>query len=135
MSYTYNLRRSSANQQYFWNLEAANHEGVAWSGETYVAKTDCTGGLGLFRANAPAAPVNDLTAAGARPRVGTHEFEVYKDAAGKFRWRFQASNNQIVAASGEGYESKQGCLNGITLAKRNADAPVVDHTAAPIQTS
>ena len=39
------------------------------------------------------------------------KFEIYKDAAGKFRFRLRAANNEIIAAS-EAYESKSGCKNG-----------------------
>ena len=60
--------------------------------------------------------------------MGTHEFEVYKDSVGEYRWRFQANNNKIFATGGEGYKSKQGCLNGIELAKTNSRASVIDHT-------
>jgi hypothetical protein len=41
------------------------------------------------------------------------EFEVYKDTSGEFRWRLQDTNNKIIADSGEGYSSKQKCLDGI----------------------
>ena len=40
------------------------------------------------------------------------KFEIYKDAAGKFRWRLKAPNGEIIAAS-EAYESKDSALNGI----------------------
>ena len=46
-------------------------------------------------------------------------FEVYKDAAGKFRFRLKASNGQVIA-SGQGYESKESCLNGIASVQKNA---------------
>ncbi len=128
MSYSYHIQKSTANGQFFWNLTAINGKKVASSHDRYVRKADCVHGLNLFRDNAAAAPTNDLTLAGAKPRVGTHEFEVYKDNAGEYRWRFQAANNQVVATSGEGYDSKQGCLNGIQLTKTNSRAPVVDHT-------
>lgn len=35
-------------------------------------------------------------------------FEVYKDAAGKYRFRLKATNGQVIAAS-QGYESKDSC--------------------------
>ena len=47
------------------------------------------------------------------------KFEIYKDAAGKFRWRLKAPNGEIIAAS-EAYESKDGCKNGINSVKMNA---------------
>lgn len=47
------------------------------------------------------------------------KFEVYKDKSGEFRFRLKAANGEIIA-SGEGYKSKQGCLNGIESIKKNA---------------
>jgi uncharacterized protein YegP (UPF0339 family) len=56
------------------------------------------------------------------------KFEVYKDSAGKFRFRLIAPNGEIVAAS-EAYESKSGCMNGIDSIKTNASkAKIVDLT-------
>ena len=39
-------------------------------------------------------------------------FEVYQDAAGEYRFKLKAANNQVIAVS-EGYKSKDSCLNGI----------------------
>lgn len=41
-------------------------------------------------------------------------FEVYKDKAGKWRFRLKAGNGEIIVFS-EGYESKQSCLYGLEL--------------------
>ncbi len=41
------------------------------------------------------------------------KFEVYKDRAGKFRYRLKAGNGEIVA-SGQGYESLAGAKKGPT---------------------
>lgn len=49
----------------------------------------------------------------------TGKFEVYKDKAGKFRFRLKAGNGEVIA-TGEAYESKQSCLNGIESVKKNA---------------
>jgi len=58
------------------------------------------------------------------------KFELYTDAAGKFRFRLKAGNGQIIAV-GEAYESKASALNGIESVKKNAtDAAVVDQTAS-----
>jgi hypothetical protein len=54
-----------------------------------------------------------------------YKFQIFKDAAGEFRWRFVAPNGQTVAVSGEGYKSRQSCLDGIDLVKTHAPgAPV-----------
>jgi hypothetical protein len=47
------------------------------------------------------------------------KFEVYKDRAGKYRWRLRATNGEIIASS-EGYTSKAACLGGIAAVKRVA---------------
>ncbi|WP_169974865.1 YegP family protein [Tautonia rosea] len=46
------------------------------------------------------------------------KFHVYKDQAGEFRWRLVAPNGRIIADSGEGYSSKQKCLDGIADVKQ-----------------
>ncbi len=54
------------------------------------------------------------------------KFELYKDAAGKFRWRLKAPNGEIIGMS-EAYESKDSCKNGINSVKTNAPkAEIVD---------
>jgi uncharacterized protein YegP (UPF0339 family) len=56
------------------------------------------------------------------------KFEVYKDSQGEFRWRLRAANGEVIA-SGEGYTSKEGCLNGIESVKKNApSAEIEDQT-------
>ncbi len=48
------------------------------------------------------------------------KFQIYKDSAGKFRWRLRAANGEIIASSGEAYESKDSCKNGVQSVKTNA---------------
>jgi uncharacterized protein YegP (UPF0339 family) len=56
------------------------------------------------------------------------KFEVYKDHAEKFRWRLKASNDEEIA-SGQSYESKEGCMGGVESVKKNASkAKIVDMT-------
>ena len=56
------------------------------------------------------------------------KFELYKDKAGKFRFRLKAANGENILAS-EAYESKSSCQNGIESVKKNApDAEVADLT-------
>ena len=56
------------------------------------------------------------------------KFEIYKDTAGKYRFRLVAANNEIIATS-EAYESKDGCRNGIESVKKSAPkAGVSDRT-------
>ena len=56
------------------------------------------------------------------------KFEIYKDAAGKFRFRLRAPNNEIISVS-EAYEAKASCENGVQSVKTNAPkANIVDMT-------
>jgi uncharacterized protein YegP (UPF0339 family) len=59
-----------------------------------------------------------------------YKFEVYKDKAGEFRFRFRASNGEIMFGS-EGYASKASALKSIQSLKTHvADAAVDDQTTA-----
>jgi uncharacterized protein YegP (UPF0339 family) len=56
------------------------------------------------------------------------KFVVYLDRSKRFRFRFLAGNGEIVA-SGEAYDSKASCLNGIKSIQKNAPgAAIVDET-------
>jgi uncharacterized protein YegP (UPF0339 family)/large-conductance mechanosensitive channel len=55
------------------------------------------------------------------------KFEVYKDTAGKYRFRLRADNNKIIAV-GEAYQQYSGCINGIKSIQKNFKAPVEDIT-------
>lgn len=57
-----------------------------------------------------------------------YKFEVYKDKAGEFRFRFRASNGESMFSS-EGYKAKASALSAIESIKKNAPgAETVDMT-------
>lgn len=43
------------------------------------------------------------------------KFIIYKDKKGEFRWKLKASNNLIIADSGEGYKHRIDCYDAIKL--------------------
>ena len=53
-------------------------------------------------------------------------FYVYQDRSGEWRWYLKSSNGRKIADSGEGYVSKQSCLDGIDLVKSAFNAPVYE---------
>jgi uncharacterized protein YegP (UPF0339 family) len=55
------------------------------------------------------------------------KYQVYKDVAGKFRFRLKAESNQIVAVS-QGYENHSGCLNGVHSVQSNCNSEIEDMT-------
>ena len=53
-------------------------------------------------------------------------FYVYRDAKKQWRWRFRASNGEIIAVSSESYVRREDCEHGIELIKREGPkAPVI----------
>ncbi|AHG46802.1 YegP family protein [Rhizobium redzepovicii] len=59
-----------------------------------------------------------------------YKFEVYKDKAGEFRFRFKASNGETMFLS-EGYKAKASAMSAIESIKKNTpSADVVDQTKA-----
>ena len=42
-----------------------------------------------------------------------YRFEIYDDKAGKPRWRFRASNGEIIAEGGESFSSEDACRKSI----------------------
>lgn len=50
--------------------------------------------------------------------VNNPKFQLYKSGS-EYRYRLRARNGEIIL-HGEGYTTKQGCLNGINSVKENA---------------
>ena len=56
-------------------------------------------------------------------------FQVYEDAAERWRWRLVHDNGHVIADSGQGYTTKRRAIDGIESVKENApDAAVEEHT-------
>lgn len=53
------------------------------------------------------------------------KFELYKDSAGKFRFRLKAGNGEIIA-QGHAYASRNAALNGIESVMKNAPVAGTD---------
>jgi uncharacterized protein YegP (UPF0339 family) len=51
---------------------------------------------------------------------------VYRDTSLQYRWRLRASNQRIIAISGEGYHNRTDCIAAIELVKNSRDAPIRD---------
>ncbi len=105
-----------------FDLKAGNGEVIATS-QVYASKDACLNGIESVKKNAPAANIEDQTVEGYETAKNP-KFEVYVDKAGEYRFRLTATNGQIIA-TGEGYKSKAGCMNGVESVKKNApDASV-----------
>lgn len=54
------------------------------------------------------------------------KFEIYSDTGGNYRWRLKASNGQIVASSGESFDSKSNATRAAENVKANAGGASID---------
>jgi uncharacterized protein len=55
------------------------------------------------------------------------KFEVYKDRAGKYRFRLKASNGQVIA-TGEAYETKAAAKKGCESVQNAATGAAIIET-------
>ncbi|MFD1331165.1 YegP family protein [Methylopila musalis] len=60
-----------------------------------------------------------------------YKFQIYKDKAGEYRFRFVASNGQTLFAS-EGYKSKASALSAIESIKKNTPGAATDDTTTAV---
>ncbi len=53
------------------------------------------------------------------------KFTVYTDKHNEYRWKFTASNDAVVAKSGESYKKQEDCLASLSLLQKDiGGAPV-----------
>ena len=100
-----------------FDLLAGNNQVIATS-EIYTTLSACKNGIASVQKNSVTANLEDQTVEDVQTAKNP-KFEVYKDKAGKFRFRLKATNGEIIA-TGEAYESKAGCTNGIDSIRTNA---------------
>jgi uncharacterized protein YegP (UPF0339 family) len=58
----------------------------------------------------------------------TLTFEIYKDRVDEYRWRLKATNQQIIATSGQGYKDKRDCKSAIDRIKSDAQTKLTFET-------
>ncbi len=118
----YQVYRDTAGKFRF-RLVAANNEIVGVS-EAYENKAGCMNGVKSVQENCDS-KIDDRTMGG--KELPHPKYQIFTDAASKFRFNLSAPNGEIIAAS-EAYESKQGCMNGIEAVQKSCDAEIEDLT-------
>lgn len=58
-------------------------------------------------------------------------YYIAKDNRAQWRWYLKAADNQIIATSGEGYDSKDDCLNAVKLVTKSSSAPIKEIRRPP----
>jgi uncharacterized protein YegP (UPF0339 family) len=110
-----------AAEKFRFRVVAENGHNVA-SSEAYEQYASCIKGINSVKKNCRS-EVEDLTINDRK--VLNPKYQIYKDAADKFRFRLKASNGEIIAQS-EGYETKSAVKNGIEVVKRSHDGEIDD---------
>jgi uncharacterized protein YegP (UPF0339 family) len=106
-----------------FRLRAANNKIVAVS-EAYESKAGCINGVKSVQKNCDS-KIEDKTIGA---ETLTHpKYEVFTDAASKYRFNLSAPNGQVIATS-EAYETKQNCMRGIEAVQKSCDAEIEDLT-------
>jgi large conductance mechanosensitive channel protein len=116
--------------KYRFRFKAENNRIVA-VGEAYEKHASCINGIKSIKKNCKVA-IEDQTIEDSK-KLPNPKYEVYKDAANKFRFRLKAGNGQIIAES-EGYETKDACLNGVEVVGTAHDAEIEDLTVTAVPT-
>jgi uncharacterized protein len=109
--------------KYRFRLRAENNKIVVVS-QGYDQHEGCMNGVKSVQSNCQS-PIEDTTING--EAIPNPKFQVFSDKVGEFRFRLNASNGEIIAAS-EGYQTKESCLNGVAAVKTNCDAEIEDLT-------
>ena len=123
MSKKYQVYRDVAGKFRF-RLIAENNQIIA-VGQAYEQHESCINGIKSIQGNCDA-QIEDLTAAQGT-RITNPKYQVFYDEKCKWRFHLNARNGEIIAQS-EGYESKQGCLNGIEAVKTSCSSEIEDLT-------
>jgi len=71
-------------------------------------------------AEATAGDLEELTAHVETLETSAATFDVYRDKAGKWRWRLVHQNGNIIATSGESYSNDRNARRGMRSVKRNS---------------
>ncbi len=85
-----------------WWLYGANNEMAAWAGESFDSLANATRAATSFKVGA-----------------STARYDVYADAAGKYRWRAWRGSDK-VASSGEAFASKSNAERAAENVRQNA---------------
>ncbi|WP_435097564.1 HVO_2922 family protein [Halorubrum sp. N11] len=94
-----------------WRLVHDNGNIISDSGEGYASKSNANRALGQIREHVAAADYL---------QIDPTAFEMFRDAAGEWRWRLIHENGNVLADSGEGYSSRAKARQGLDSVRSNA---------------
>lgn len=117
-----------------WRLVHQNSNIIARSTQSYPERSDSEADIERAQRTSVDAAVETLDEQMPDPledSAAQSHFEVYRDRAGEWRWRFVHDSGVIMADSGEGYRRKAGVFNGLQSVQQNIPgAPTVEPNAS-----
>ena len=117
---SYIIKKSDSGKYHF-NLHAKNKE-IILTSQMYKARNGALKGIRSVKANAPVAPIEDLTVEEV-VKEKNPKFQLFQGKDEKYYFRLVAGNGQAIGRS-EGYNSKSSAKNGIESVKKNSISPV-----------
>ena len=63
------------------------------------------------------------------------KFDLYRDVAGDYRWRFRANDGRVIAVSSQAYLHPPECKSDVELLKAQASEAVVDVLVKKLMTA
>ncbi len=99
--------------------------------EGYEQHAGCLNGVKSVKSNCNA-EIEDLTIEG--NRISNPKYQIFYDAKCGYRFHLTARNGELIAQS-EGYQNKEGAINGINAVRKSCDAEIEDLTVNKIPES
>ena len=115
------IKRTS-NDGYHFTIVANNGQVVGVS-QTYKSLKSAQNGIKSVKNNRNS-DIEDQTLQDYETRRFP-KWQIYKDAAGDFRFRLIAMNGEIILAASEGYSRKDSAKKGIESIRNNAGSEVI----------
>jgi len=106
-----------------FRLRADNNK-IIVTGEAYEQHASCLNGVKSVQKNCRS-EIEDLTIEDRK--VPNPKYQILQDSTDEFRFHLQAANGEIIA-QGEGYQTKENCLNAIEIVKKSYNAEIEDQT-------
>ena len=114
------IKRTS-NGGYHFTIVANNGQVVGVS-QTYKSLKSAQSGIKSVSNNRNS-KVEDQTVPDYK-ELGFPKWQIFKDAAGDYRFRLVAMNGETVLAASEGYSRKDSCKKGMDSVRNNIDSEI-----------
>jgi len=110
--------KKTSNDGYHFTIVANNGQVVGVS-QTYKSLKSAKNGIDSVKRNRNSY-IEDQTVPDYE-ELGFPKWQIFKDAAGEYRFRLVAMNGETVLAASEGYTRKESAINGMDSVRKNLE--------------